>query len=203
MTIYIICFKINVMSRISFLIILCFCLNITYSQLHVKLGVVKSDMSYKNLTNEKLFNSKINPLIFGLFYEWAPTNVIGLEVGLQYYGLIERSSTSNIPDIKNHYISLPIALNYKPNSIISPGIGLQFSGLIDGSLTEVVYDKKYDVSGLAKINIQPIDKIGAELGYNFGLVPFTTIAYVDVSGIQLTNGDFKNRYLYLVIRYKI
>ncbi|MFM2393037.1 MAG: hypothetical protein RLZZ546_1019 [Bacteroidota bacterium] len=178
-------------------------IQISNAQLHFKLGVVKSDMSYKNLTSKEIFNSKINPLIFGLFYEWTPTNIAGFEAGVQYHGLIEKSSINTIPDFKNHYLSLPFSLNYKPNSIISPGIGIQFSGLIDGSISEEVKSKKYDISGFAKINIQPLDKIGAEIGYNFGFVPFTNLSFVDLDGIELANGSFKNRYIYLLLRYKI
>jgi hypothetical protein len=176
--------------------------NAAVAQFKIKAGVVKSDVALKDITVSNLYTSKVDPLFGGLYYEFTPLDLIGIETGLQYTGIVEDAAGTNI-DIENHYLSLPLSISYKPKSLISPGIGVMVSSLINSSVADIIDQKKLDASGFAKITINPIKLLGIELGYNHGLVPFLKWSNTNAGGLSINNGSVQNRFYYLALALKI
>jgi hypothetical protein len=168
------------------------------AQFGVKLGIIQSNISYDAVANTDILKSAVRPQIIGVAYRLAPKNIIGVELGLQYVGIKEKSSDIILPDISLNYIAVPIAISLQPKSLVSPAIGLQFSALAGSKFKETFDQKTMDVSGFVSLSINPLDHFGLEVGYNHGLVPFMDIEFTNNQGQTYIDGDFKNRYLYLL-----
>jgi hypothetical protein len=172
------------------------------AQLTIKAGVVKSNVILKDINIDNLYESKFDPLFAGVHYRLAPLNLLGFETGIQYTGIVEEAVGTQI-DIENHYLSIPVSVNIKPSSIISPGVGVLFSSLVDSSISDIVDQKSLDVSAFLKVNINPFKKLGLELGYNLGLVPFVEWQNFNQNGVNINNGGVQNRYFYGAVVLKI
>jgi hypothetical protein len=195
--------KYNLMKNIFIVLLMVLSMN-TFGQLALKFGVVKSNFSISN-DNSKLYESSINPLFGGFTYQIKPLGIVGVETGLLYTGLVQKTNGGSLglPEIKNHYLIIPVTVNFFPKSFISPGIGLHLSSLLNSSVKEIFNTKTFDAAAVAKLNINLLSKLGVELGYNFGIVPFTSIEITDVNGVVIKNNDFRNRFLYLAAKIGI
>jgi hypothetical protein len=77
---------------------------------------------------------------------------------------------------------------------------VQVSALAGSNLKAVWKNKTMDFSGFASLSINPSDRFGVELGYNLGLVPFSDVKFTSSTGQDYINGNFKNKYLYLLAK---
>jgi hypothetical protein len=187
----------------AYLILLLLTLGFTMNaQISFKFGMIKSTVNSSNLKDLFKYESNVTPLFGGVYYNISPLNLFGLETGLQYQGYSGKWAGSSETQ-KSHYLSVPLAINYKPSALISPGIGLQISHLLSSSLNQIVIDNKFDLSAFAKVNINFLQSFGGEIGYNLGLIPFSTITFTDDNGNNIGESNFSNRYIYLALKYKI
>jgi hypothetical protein len=195
----------NPMRNIFLAVLMIFSMR-SHSQLALKFGVVKSNFSIGDLKSSDLYDSSINPLFGGITYQIKPLGIVGIETGLLYTGLVQKSKANGLlglPEIKNHYLIIPVSVNLLPKSFISPGVGLHLSSLVNSSFKEVYNTKAFDAAALVKLNINLISKLGVELGYNFGFIPFSSLEITDVNGVVIKNNEFRNRFLYLAAKIGI
>jgi hypothetical protein len=189
------------MKKIVFIAIIFMSMNLS-AQFTIKAGLLKSKIIVKDITVSNINKSNIDPLFGGLYYQFTPLDLLGIEAGLQYTGIIEDADGINI-DIKNHYLSLPLSVSLRPKSFISPGVGIMLSSLVDSNVPDILEQKTLDASGFVKITLNPINKIGIELGYNHGFVPFLNWENTNAGGVSINNSSVQNRFYYLALALRI
>jgi hypothetical protein len=172
--------------------------SICNAQLSLKFGLIRSKIQ-STQPNFLTYDAKITPLFGGIYYRIKAGNLFGLETGLQYQGYSEKYE---LITAKRHNVSVPIAISYKPSSFISPGIGIQLSQTLTKNSTIPNPQANYfDLMLLGKVNINPFNSIGLELGYNIGLIPFVSYTVTDTNGKELGDQSLSNQYMYVALKY--
>jgi hypothetical protein len=172
------------------------------AQITLQLGFTRSFFYANEFKNFKL-NSILSPM-GGIYFNSKISNLFSIESGFQYQSLSESSYFNKDYKFKNHYLTAPIALNYKHDALISPGIGIQAAYKIHSKENLVaVQEHNFDLSMFGKLNLNLTKSFGVEIGYNIGFLPFYDKKIIDHWKGIIGEVAMKNQSTYMSLNFRL